>query len=223
MEARTERRVTDEALPLLERQLERMRGMLYAYYDQFYRFVNLYLLALLALAVLSLIDPLRRAILLAPFLLIYIGMHSAYLYSYVIFARSYATAIEQALNRHFGERYLVAHELEAAYIFPLAARRFVAWSPRNPASFLSAETAQFTLGGGAFFVVLATWAVRVAWGIGAGWGVLYALALGLWGAANGAYLLWYYFRSNYEQRLRVILTARYGVDFAEPTAFTDTV
>lgn len=79
MEARSELRVTEETLPLLERQLERTCGMLYAYYDQFYRFVNLYLLALLALAALSLTDPLRRAVLLAPFLLIYIGMHSAYL------------------------------------------------------------------------------------------------------------------------------------------------
>ena len=223
MEHQTPFIVTDAAQPLLEAQLARMRSMLYSYYDQFFRFLNLYLIALIAIAIVSLLESFERAILFTPFLLVYIGFHSAYLYSYVIFARNYAAALEQALNRRLGGEYLIAHELEAAFIFPLARRRFVAFAPRNPGSFLSAETAQFTFGGGLLYIVLAAWAIRSAWEAGAGWGVLYAVGLLAWSAGNGGYLLWYYFRGNYEQRLRAILEARYGVTFAKPTPFTDTI
>lgn len=208
-------RQSNDAAAVLERQLERMRSMQFGYYDQFFRFVNLNIVALLALVVVSLHSDFRLAALIAPFYLLYIGMHSAYLYSYIIFARTYALALEQALNRQFGAPILVAHELEAAYLFPLAPRRFVAFSGRNPGSFLSAETLQFAVGGGVLFAVVAVWAIRVAGDQEDPWGPIYSAGLGLWSVLNLGYLVWYYFISDYEKRLRSILEARYGTDFGD--------
>ena len=143
------------------------------------------------------------------------GFHSSYLFSYVIFARTFATAIERRMNRHLGADLMVAHELEAAYIFPFSRRRFVAFSPANPGSFLSAETVQFTVAGALLFVVVSIWSIRVVWDIGWGWGVVYLVGLGVWSLGNLGYLVWYYFVSDYERRPRQILEARYGITFTD--------
>lgn len=205
-------RIPEQAVPLLAEQLGRMRGMLYKYYDQFYRFLNVHIIGLFALMAVALVAA-ERAALLLPFYVIFIGFHSSYLFSYVIFARTYATAIERALNRDLGGDYLVAHQLEASYIFPFSVPRFVAFSPRNPGSFLSAETAHFTAGGALLYIVFAVWGVRVAWDAGAGWGILYVLGLGLWSGISLGYLVWYHFLSDYERRPREILEQRYGIEF----------
>ena len=204
--------IPEAAIPLLAEQLGRMRGMLYKYYDQFYRFLNVHIIGLFALMAVALVAS-ERAALVLPFYVIFIGFHSSYLFSYVIFARTYATAIERRLNREFGDDYLVAHQLEAAYIFPFSRPRFVAFSPSNPGSFLSAETVHFTTGGALLYIVFTTWAVRVAWDEGTGWGALYAATLGLWSAGSLAYLVWYHFMSDYERRPRVILEKHYGNEF----------
>lgn len=201
-----------DALRLLEEQLGRMRGMLYNYYDQFYRFLHISIVVLIVLIVVALAGV-ERAILLGPFYVVYVGFHSSYLFSYVILARTYATAIERRLNRHIGSDLLIAHELEAAYIFPFSRRRFVAFSPVNRGSFLSAETVQFTAGGALLFAVLSVWSIRIAWDISALWGLVYLAGLLLWGAGNLGYLMWYYFVSDYERRPRAILEACYGISF----------
>ncbi|RIK41723.1 MAG: hypothetical protein DCC58_12050, partial [Chloroflexi bacterium] len=97
-----------------------------------------------------------------------------------------------------------------------------AFSGRNPGSFLSAETLQFAIGGGALFAVLAIWAIRVAGDQGGSWGSIYAVGLALWSVLNLGYLVWYYFVSDYERRLRSILEARYGANFGD-VRHTDTV
>jgi hypothetical protein len=201
-----------EGVRLLEEQLGRMRGMLYNYYDQFYRFLNMHLIALFVLMAIALWGAERVALLL-PFYAIFIGFHSSYLFSYVIFARTYATAIEKHLNAQLGDRYLVAHELEAAYIFPFSTRRFVSFSPVNPGSFLSAETVQFTLGLGALTAVFGVWATRIAWDIDQTWGLLYLAGLLVWVIGTLSYLVWYHLISDYEDRPRRILEERYGVRF----------
>ncbi|MDQ3547473.1 MAG: hypothetical protein M3439_01525 [Chloroflexota bacterium] len=204
--------MSPEALRLLEEQLGRMRSMLYNYYDQFYRFLYVSIVILFALMVVALAGV-ERAILLSPFYVIYVGFHSSYLFSYVIFARTYATAIERRLSRHVGADLLIAHELEAAYIFPISRRRFVAFSPGNRGSFLSAETVQFTATGALLFAVLSVWSIRVAWDSSFLWGLVYLVGLLVWGAGNLGYLMWYYFVSDYERRPRAILEARYGISF----------
>jgi hypothetical protein len=206
--------LTSEQLSVLEAQLERMRAMLYGYYDQFYRFLNIHLVSLFALTAVGLWGV-ERIVLLLPFYVVFIGFHASYLYSYVILARTYATAIERRINTHLGGPYLVAHELEAAYIFPVSRRRFVAFSPATPGSFLSAETVMFSSGGALLFGVFAVWATRHAIDADRLWGTLYVVTLIVWSVGTLGYLTWYHLRSNYEQRLRTILTARYDVSYSE--------
>lgn len=201
---------TDARLAL-EAQLVRMRGMLYGYYDQFYRFLNLSVVALLALIAIAIIWD-DRVVLVLPFYVVFIGFHSAFLFSYVSLARLYAIAIERRLNRHFGDEYLIAHQIEAAYIFPMTNRRFVAFSPSNPTSFLSAETLQFTFAGALLYGVLAVWAVSTAWDIRTLWGVLYLAALLAYSGGCLAYLVWYHWVGHHERRVRMLLEDRYGVE-----------
>lgn len=206
--------MSPDALRILEQQLGRMRGLQYNYYDQFFRFLNLHLLGLFALMTIALIAD-RRAALLLPFWVIFIGFHSSYLFSYVTFARTYATALEQRINRHLGGQYLIAHQLEAAYIFPISKPRMVAWSPVNSGSFLSAETAQFTVGLSALFVVFGVWGVRIAWDISATWGLVYLLGLAVWTIGCMGFIFWHHFVSDYEQRLRTVLEERYGASYMD--------
>jgi hypothetical protein len=200
-----------DARVALEAQLNRMRGMLYGYYDQFYRFLNVQIVAILAVLAAALVFD-RRLALVLPFHIVFVGFHSAFLFSYVSLARMFATAIERRLNRHFRSDYLIAHQLESAYIFPMTRRRFVAFSPANPGSFLSAETAQFTFAGGLLYVVSAVWAIRVALDQGTLWGMLYTLAMGLYSLGCLGYLIWYHYFGEYERRLRTILERRYDVN-----------
>ena len=206
--------LSSEQLKVLEAQLERMRSMLYGYYDQFYRFLNIHLVSLFALIAVGLWGVERIALLL-PFYVVFIGFHAAYLYSYVIFARTYATAIERRINTHLGGSYLVAHELEAAYIFPISRRRFVAFSPATPGSFLSGETVMFTSGGALLYGVLAVWATRHAIDVSSLWAALYVGTLATWSAGTLGYLAWYHLRGNYEQRLRTILSTHYDASYRE--------
>lgn len=206
--------LTADQLRVLEAQLERMRSMLYGYYDQFYRFLNIHLVSLFALIAVGLWGV-ERIVLLLPFYVVFIGFHAAYLYSYVIFARTYATAIERRVNAHLGGEYLVAHKLEAAYIFPVSRRRFVAFSPATPGSFLSAETVMFSSAGALLYGVLAVWAIRHAIDASSLWGTLYAVTLLAWSAGTLGYLAWYHLRGNYEHRLRTILATHYDASYRE--------
>lgn len=204
--------IPPEALRLLEQQLGRMRGLLYHYYDQFFRFLNIHLVTMIVVVVAALAFN-ERAALLVPFYAVFIGFHSAYLFSYVTLARTYATAIERRFNRELGGEYLVAHQLEAAYIFPISKPRFVAWSPANRSSFLSAETAMFSVGLGLVVAVTAIWSINITWDIDSRWGVLYTVVLGLWLIGCMGFVWWYHFRSDYEARLRRVLETRYDIEF----------
>lgn len=199
---------------LLEEQLGRMRGLQFAYYDQFFRFLNLSLVTLIFAAVAALAFNDRVALLL-PFWVIFIGFHSSYLFSYVTLARTYATAIEQRLNRANDGHWLVAHELEAAYVFPISRPRFVAWSPVNRASWLSAETAMFTGGLGLAWLVTTAWGLKVSWEANPAWALIFAVLLFVWSAGCMGFVWWYHFRSDYEARLRRILEARYGIGYVD--------
>ena len=203
--------VSAETMRLMEAQLGRMRGLQYHYYDQFFRFLNIHVVTLI-LTVIAALAFNERAVLLVPFHAVFLGFHAAYLFSYVTLARTYATALEQRLNRELGTDVLVAI-LEAVYVFPISARRFVAWSPVNSTSFLSAETVMFTLGLGLIVVVTGIWGLRVAWDVNALWGVVFAGLVVFWTIGCMGFVWWYHFRSEYERRLRQILEARYGIQF----------
>jgi hypothetical protein len=51
------------------------------------------------MTVASFTETFRATVLLMPFFTIYLGVQSAYFLTYVVFARIYATGIEQRINR----------------------------------------------------------------------------------------------------------------------------
>jgi len=91
--------LTPDGLRVLEAQLSRMRAMLYRYYELFYRFTSGGLVVSGALFIGSFWPPTQVASVLLPFVIIYIGFHAAHLFSYVIFARTHAEALERRINR----------------------------------------------------------------------------------------------------------------------------
>ncbi len=83
----------------MQAQLERMRGMHYGYYVQFFQATHLFTVLTLANIALSLYPPFRAAILILPFFIVYAGFFCAYLLTYNLFARIYSTALEKKINQ----------------------------------------------------------------------------------------------------------------------------
>jgi len=112
-------KLADTQFRVLQGQLERMRGMHYGYYIQFFQAAHLFtVLTLLNIAV-SLYHPLRAAIFVLPFFIVYAGFFCAYLLTYNLFARIYATALEKKINMILGGDFLVAHRMEDVYIYQI--------------------------------------------------------------------------------------------------------
>lgn len=194
-----------DGLRLLEAQLGRMRGMLVAYYSLFFRFIGGGLAAVAALFVAAFWTPTQAAALLLPFVILFVGFHAASLFSYVIFARTYATAIERRINRAMGRELLVAHRLEEVYFGAPGDPRIVAASLRRPLTMLAAETWHFTIAGAALFVVATLVGNAVAARLGDPWSGLYAPVVVGWALVNGAYLAWYFVGHRDQRAIEAIL------------------
>jgi hypothetical protein len=201
--------LSPDGLRLLEAQLGRMRGMLYRYYELFFRFVGGGLVAVGALFVGAFWTPTQAAALILPFVIVYVGFHAANLFSYVIFARTYAAALERRINRELGDEVLVAHRLEAAYFGAPGDPRFVAASLRRPLAMLAAETWHFTIAGAALFAVSALLGNAVAARLGDPWSSLYLPVVVGWALVNGAYLAWYFVARRDQRALDAILAETY--------------
>jgi hypothetical protein len=199
-----------EAIALLEAQLTRMRAMIFRYYELFFRFINAGLVAIGALFVLAFVPQTQAAALLLPFVILYVGFHAASLFSYVIFGRTYAAAIERRLNTIVGDDILVAHRLEAVYFGSPADRRIVAASLRRPLTMLAAETWHFTIAGAALFAVGVLLGNLTAARLGEPWSTMYVpIAVG-WAVVNGAYLAWYFIVRRDQRAMERILEEAYG-------------
>lgn len=140
-------------LRILEKQLERMRGMHYGYYNQFFQATHLFTVLTLADLAKSLYPPFKAAIFVLPFFIVYAGFFTAYLLCYNLFARIYATAIEKKINALLGQRNLVAHEMEEVYFYRTPGLKFMALDLKQPATFISASTISFTFGGVVLYLI----------------------------------------------------------------------
>ncbi len=208
----TEPTITLTHLPILQAQLERMRGMHYGYYVQFFQATHLFTVLTLLNITVSLYPPFRAVILVLPFFIVYAGFFCAYLLTYNLFARIYATALEKKINSLLGAELLVAHRMEDAYIYRTPAPKFVAIDLGQPWTFISASTVSFTVGG------------LVLYGLAAyrAWQILPALAahfppvnlfwplLGVWTGGHLAYLLWFYVGGKPEKTIAAIVNDAYG-------------
>lgn len=188
---------------MLRAQLRRMRAMNFKYYALFFRQINFWIAVNAVLLVASLLEPLRAAVVLVPYLVLYAAMQGAFHFHYIIFARRYARALEQKLNQLNGNDALIAHKLEEVYLFPLDAPRFVGVSLGNPLTFFSAITFHYGIAG------TLLWALALY----RGWQLLPHLAPNfapinfylpmtiVWTLANMLYLAWHFIGQRDEKRV----------------------
>ena len=201
--------LTPDGLRLLEAQLGRMRAMLYRYYELFFRFIGMGLVAVGVLFIGAFFGPTEAAGMLLPFVIIYVGFHAAHLFSYVIFARTYAAAIERRINRELGTDILVAHRLEEVYFGAPGDPKLVAASLRRPFTMLAAETWHFTIAGAALFGVGTLIGHATVLRVGEPWSFLYVPVVLGWALLNGAYLAWYFIVRRDQRAIERLLVEAY--------------
>lgn len=202
--------LTPDGLRLLEAQLVRMRALIFRYYDAFFRFIGGGLVATGILFVASFWGPTQAAALLLPFVVLYVGFHATYLFSYVVFGRTFAAAIERRINRHLGADLLVAHRLEEAWFGGPGDPKIGAASLRRPLTFLAAETWHFAVVGSAMFVVGILLGNVTVQRIGEPWTTLYVPLVIGWGLLNAAYLAWHSIGRRDQRAIEAILDEAYG-------------
>ncbi len=202
-----------DGLRILEAQLGRVRAMLYRYYELFFRFTGAGLVAVGALFIGAFWAPTQAAALILPFVILYVGFHASYLFSYVIFARTFAAALERRINRAVGADLLVAHRLEEVYFGSPGDPRLVAASFRRPATFISAETWHFTVVGAGLFVVSVFMGRATIQPFGEPWSTWYVPVVVVWALVNGAYLAWHFIARRDQRAIEGILADAY-----EPSA-----
>jgi hypothetical protein len=204
--------ISPDGLRVLEAQLGRMRAMIFRYYELFFRFTGGGLVAVGALFVAAFIPQTRAAALILPFVILYVGFHASYLFSYVTFGRTYAAAIERRINRELGEEVLVAYRLEEVYFGAPGDPRLVAASLRRPLTMLAAETWHFTIAGAALFAVSVLVGNLTAQQLGEPWSTWYLPVAVAWAVVNAAYLAWYFVGRRDQRAIAAILAEAYGLE-----------
>ena len=210
-----DRETVERQFRTLHAQLERMRAMHYKYSDLFYRLITLGVVALVLLAAASMTEALRAAALLIPFFVIWVGVQSAYYLTYTVFARVYATGIEQALNGLLGDDVLIAHRIEADYLFPLAGPQFAGVPLRADQTFIGFLTIHFWVVGAAaiFLAGYRAWQLVPALELSFPPAGYYFPALFAWALLHLVYLSWYFGTRYYERRIMQIVSGAYGTNF----------
>lgn len=202
-------------LHALHRQLERMREMQGRYYDAFNRLIFFAMAVLVALAAASMTATLRGAVLLIPFFVIWVGVQSAYFLTYVVFARVHATGIEKRINDLLGGDVLVAHRIEAEYVFPLGAAQFAGVPLRADQTFIGFLSIHFWLFGAAviFLSAYRAWQLLPELELEFPPAGFYFPALIAWSLLHLVYLLWYFGTRFYERRIMQVVREAYGTTF----------
>jgi hypothetical protein len=205
----------ESQLRILHNQLERMRAMHYKYSELFYNLITLTFVALIIMAAASFTDTLRATVLLIPFFTIWTGLQSAYYLSYTIFARVYATGIEKAINRLHGIDLLVAHRIEAEYLFPLRGGQFAGVPLRLAQTLIGFLTLHFWLLGACVIGLSAYRAWQLLPELAQEFPPVrfYFVALTLWSVIHLIYLVWYFGTRRYEHAIIRIVGEALGTDY----------
>jgi hypothetical protein len=200
-------------IELLERQLERMRGMLGSYSHLFFSHMRVWALATIALLVVSRWEPLGAAVVVVPFLVPFVFLEASYLFYHTVFARRHAAFLEAEIGARLGRPVLHAHSIEAAYFYDPAAPKISALSLSRPLGHMSVMTVGYSLGAALLWV--AGMALSNDWlsGRADGLAVLVLPAALLWTVGVVGYLLWIWLGRADERRLEAALRRAYpGVD-----------
>lgn len=208
---------TSAALRLrtLHMQLERVRAMLYKYSEMFYQLIIVGIITIILMTMASMTVTLRATALLIPFFIIYVGVQSAYFLTYVIFARVYATGIEQRINHLLEDDVLIAHRQEAIYLFPLGGAQFAGVHLRLRQTFIGFMTIHFWLTGGAGIALSAYRAWQLLPELAGEFppARYYFWALGAWALLHLVYLIWYFGSRHYEHRIEQVVREAYQTKY----------
>ena len=199
----------------LHAQLERVRAMQHRYSDLLYKLVTLGVVALALLSLASFTETLRSAALLIPFFVIWAGVQSAYFLTYTMLARVYATGLEQAINELLGGDTLIAHRLEAAYLYPLSGPQFAGVPLRADQTFVGFITIHFWLLGAAAILLSSyrAWQLLPAIEQGFAPASYYFPALIAWSLLHIVYLAWYFGTRYHDRRIIKIIRDAYGTNY----------
>lgn len=201
-------------LRMLHAQLERLRAMLYKYSEMFHQLVFVGILTTILMTMASMTNTLRATALLIPFFVIYLGVQSAYFLTYVIFARVYATGIEQRINHLLEDDSLIEHRQEAVYLFPLDGAQFAGVPLLLRQTFNGFITIHFWLTGGAaiFLAAYRAWQLLPELAGEFPPARYYFWALGAWALLHLVYLVWYFGSRHYERLVKQIVSNAYQTD-----------
>jgi hypothetical protein len=180
-----------------------MRGMNYRYHALFFHQINVWIAVNVALLVAGLLEPYRAAVLLVPHLVLYVAMQGAFHFHYIVFARRFARALEKQLNQISGQKALIAHELEEAYLFPLDAPRFVGVSLGSPLSFFSVITLHYGVAGTLLWALALYRSAQLIPQLAPRFAPLafYVPVTIVWTLVSLLYLAWYFIGQQDEQRI----------------------
>lgn len=197
---------------ILERQLERMRGMLGAYSQLFFSHMRTWALATVGLLVVSQLEPLRVTVTIVPFLVPFVFLEASYLFLHTLFARRHAAFLEVVIGQRLGQPVLHAHTIEAAWYQDPGAPKVSAFSVARPLGHVSAMTAGYTVMAVAAWIAGFLLTAEELAGAGGAAALILPAALA-WTAAVIVYLLWTWLTRQDESRLEAALRAAYpGVD-----------
>jgi len=202
-------------MELLERQLERMRGMLFEYSRLFFVHTRTWAIVTLAILAASLVEPLGGLVLVVPFLVPFVFLEASYLFWYTVFARRHAEWLERSIAALLESPVPAAHHLEAAYFYPPDAPKVSAFSLARPLSHMSVMTVGYSAAAGLLW--LAGLVLSLEWVAERSSGsrllnLLLELAVPLavaWTAAIAAYLVWTWLWGDDEARLLAALDEAY--------------
>lgn len=190
----------------LTRQLERMRGMQYAYFSKFFWWVIVTFFVMIYLA----IYPQSFATLALPFLVVTAGVQASFYLHFVDFARVHARALERKINQLVGDQVLLGAEIEDLYFYPLDHPKMSGLSYAKPLGFFSVYTLHWC-GLWLFFYVVGVYLSVWILGLGdlAAYTLPYYLLLAVWTLGNVLYLLLYFGRGHDLKAVAARLAAAY--------------
>ncbi len=176
------------------------------YHGRFFSDIRFSVLATIALFVLSFWEV-PDAVVLVPVVALIGAVATAFDASYLIFARQYASRLEDRLNTTVGETVLVAAEMEAVYLFPLDERKIVTARLGKDFTWFGFVTLFYTgVGVVSFSFGLALGLGRLA-DHGDAWLAAYLIVLAVATVATLWVGLWWFVFGEGERRLRAVLDA----------------
>lgn len=201
--------MSDAKTQLLAEQLARMRGMTGYYHDRFFADTRFFGTGMLALLIIGWWG-IPEAFLLVPFVALLGANMTAFDASYLIFARTYAATIEDELNSDMGAQWLIAADMEDAYLFPLDKKKIVTIRLGSEFSWFGWMTILTTTFGAGIALAGLALGWDVVMGFERVWTAAYLASLALTALGSVVVGFWWFYGGVGEGRLSEVIADRFG-------------